>query len=454
MSPGRSFFLNRINAQLAILILASLLVIHAVITASIFFSNRWNNAAAFDGDPAEFVSLVRLVAGTPADWRAPLLKQIAHSFPDLKLQAATVMPPPRNGAGVDRRLDFLNQRLSPVFHVVAAPSVARSGRDAAMFDVAVRLPDGTALKASLRPREGLPFLIGPITLTVLFIVISVTLLGLWAARALHRPLSRFAKAADGFDLDGEITELPERGPEEIRAVAKAFNQMRERIKKLVDDRTRMLAAMGHDLRTPITRLRLRSEFIAEKELRAQMLRDLDQMRAMTDGVLSFLRDEQTREAATSMDLATTLQTVCDQFADLGHAVTYEGPAHVRISGRPDDLQRAVANLVDNATRYGTHTVVRLTRSADCVCIAVEDDGPGIPDVRKDAMLEAFVRGEAARTMDDRSGFGLGLSIARIIAEAHGGALALRDRTQHGLIACITLPAAGLQMQTAVAAKVA
>jgi HAMP domain-containing protein len=321
MSPGRSFFLNRINAQLAILILASLLVIHAVITASIFFSNRWNNAAAFDGDPAEFVSLVRLVAGAPADRRAPLLKQIAHSFPDLKLQAATVMLPPRNGAGVDRRLDFLNQRLSPGFHVVAAPSVARSGRDAAMFDVAVRLPDGTALKARLRPRAGLPFLIGPITVTVLFIVISVTLLGLWAARALHRPLSRFAKAADGFDLDGEITELPERGPEEIRAVAKAFNQMRERIKKLVDDRTRMLAAMGHDLRTPITRLRLRSEFIAENELRAQMLRDLDQMRAMTDGVLSFLRDEQTREAATSMDLATTLQTVCDQFADLGHAVT-------------------------------------------------------------------------------------------------------------------------------------
>ena len=157
--------------------------------------------------------------------------------------------------------------------------------------------------------------------TLLFVVVSVTLLGLWATRALRTPLSGFAKAAEGFSLDGTIAALPERGPEEIRAVARAFNRMRERIRKLVDDRTRLLAAMGHDLRTPITRLRLRSEFIADEDLRRQMLRDLDQMKAMTDGVLSFLRDGRAaRERRPSVDVASLLQTVCDQFADMGHAV--------------------------------------------------------------------------------------------------------------------------------------
>ena len=218
--------------------------------------------------------------------------------------------------------------------------------------------------------------------------------------------------------------------------------MRERIRKLVDDRTRMLAAMGHDFRTPITRLRLRSEFIADEELRGQILRDLDQMMTMSDSALSFLRDGQAHEDATAIDVATSLQTICDQFSDLGHTVTYRGPDHFTLVARPSDLHRAVANLVDNAVRYGSNTQVRLSRDEAALRIDVEDDGPGIPDACKTAMLEAFVRGDEARTMDDRAGFGLGLSIARAIAAAHGGTLTLHDRVPHGLIARITLPATG------------
>jgi signal transduction histidine kinase len=323
--------------------------------------------------------------------------------------------------------------------VVLLPAAAQSG-DAAPA-LAIRMPDGGVLTAQLPAHGEPPRLAGPLSFTLMFVVVSVTLLALWATRALRTPLSGFAKAAEGFSLDGDVAALPERGPEEIRAVAKAFNRMRDRIKKLVDDRTRLLAAMGHDLRTPITRLRLRSEFIGDEELRRQMLRDLDQMKAMTDGVLSFLRDGQTREAVTAIDIASVLQTVCDQYTDMGYAVFYEGPAHLTLAARPDDLQRAVANLVDNAVRHGASTVLRLAATAETAMIEVEDDGPGIPDERKDAMLEAFVRGEEARTMDDRSGFGLGLSIARTIAEAHGGTLTLHGRTPHGLIARITLQGA-------------
>jgi signal transduction histidine kinase len=171
---------------------------------------------------------------------------------------------------------------------------------------------------------------------------------------------------------------------------------------------------------------------------------------MTDDALSFLRDGQNREAITTIDLASGLQTVCDQFPDLGYDVTYDGSAHLTAPARPDDLQRAVTNLVDNATRYGTHTVVRLAAEPMEFQIEVEDDGPGILESPKEALPEAFVRGEPARTMDDRAGYGLGLSIA----QAHSGQFTLHDRMPHCLIARITLPVDAQQADTALAAKVA
>ena len=440
MSFARPQFLNRISGQMTILILVSLLAIHVVITAGIFLSHRFEGSRVLDDGLGEVVLLVKLVAAAPpCAERTRLLMQIARTYPNLEIKIAAAMPPLDGRPDAEPPLRYLEQRLGPGFQVAIGRAAAQPTKAAPML--AVHLPDGEMLTARLPPHPRLPPLGGPISITILFVVISATLLGIWATRALRTPLSGFAKAAEGFSLDGDIAKLPERGPEEIRAVARAFNRMRERIKTLVDDRTRLLAAMGHDLRTPITRLRLRSEFIVDEELRAHMLRDLDQMKSMTDGVLSFLREGQAREPATTIDIASVLQTVCDQFADMGHDVTYQGPDHATLTARPDDLQRAVSNLVDNATRHAGKTVVGLAADAAGTRIEVKDDGPGIPDERKDTMLEAFVRGNEARTMDDRAGFGLGLSIARAIAEAHGGALTLHDRAPHGLIARITLPAA-------------
>jgi signal transduction histidine kinase len=276
-------------------------------------------------------------------------------------------------------------------------------------------------------------------MTLLFAIISVTLLGLWAARALTAPLSSLAKAAESFSLNGAAAPLPERGPEEIRSVAKAFNRMRERITALIDDRTKMLAAISHDLRTPITRMRLRSEFIEDDVNRNRMLRDLDQMRSMLESVLSFLRNDRKLESKTLVDIATTLQLVTDQFADMGHKVAYDGPEHALATVRPDDLHRSITNLVENAVRFGAEATIRLRMSSDIVTIDIEDDGPGISDARKDVMLEPFVRGDDARNMDEAAGFGLGLSIAHAVVLAHGGELSLNDRQPHGLMVRIQLP---------------
>ncbi|RAI37911.1 hypothetical protein CH338_14510, partial [Rhodoplanes elegans] len=303
--------------------------------------------------------------------------------------------------------------------------------------VTVRLRDGTALSATVAPRRRPPF--GPLQVSILILASLVTVLSGWAALALTRPLRAFATAAEAFRPDGEIVPLPERGPQEIRIAARTLNEMRARVKAMVEERSRMLAAVGHDLRTPITRLRLRSEFIEDDSLRTQALADLDQMRGMVESLLVFMRSGQSARAPVMVDLTASLTTVCDQFADLGHAVTYSGPDHAAIMGHPDDLQRAVTNLVDNAVRYAGRATVRLNLARDRVEIDVEDDGPGIPAAQKAAMLRPFARGESARSMDGTTGFGLGLSIAQVVAVAHGGTLALLDACPHGLVARITLP---------------
>jgi signal transduction histidine kinase len=163
------------------------------------------------------------------------------------------------------------------------------------------------------------------------------------------------------------------------------------------------------------------------------------MSSMVESVLHFLRDGQRREKSVMLDLATSLQTVCDQFVDLGYEVTYDGPDHVVVRAQADELQRAVTNLVDNAVRHGGKADLQVRLTPPVVTLTVEDAGPGIPGADKESMFEPFVRGDSARGMNGKTGFGLGLSIARSVIEAHGGTLTLLDRHPHGLIARITLP---------------
>jgi signal transduction histidine kinase len=172
------------------------------------------------------------------------------------------------------------------------------------------------------------------------------------------------------------------------------------------------------------------------------------MRSMLESVLSFLRNDRKLESMTLVDVASTLQLVTDQFADMGHKVVYEGPEHAMAMVRPDDLHRSVTNLAENAVRFGAEATIRLSLTSDTMTIDVEDDGPGISDERKDVMLEPFVRGDDARNMDDVTGFGLGLSIAHAIVLAHGGELSLHDRKPHGLIVRIELPLRQSGLQSA------
>jgi signal transduction histidine kinase len=423
--------LRGISGQIAALVIASIVAIHLILTTTFFVHRPDQPDPSIDRGHSQLLTVAQLLGTASAAERPRLLADIANAFPQLDIQ----MLPPDSAAAGDAdnpELRSLRRRLGNSYRTFPLAK----GEDTSN-KVGIALPDGAMISARLLRQR--PFWQGPWTLTLMFAVVSVTLLSLWAARALTAPLSSFAKAAEDFSLNGAAAPLPERGPEEIRSVAKALNRMRERITTLIDDRTKMLAAISHDLRTPITRMRLRAEFIEDDAHRSRMLRDLEQMRSMLEAVLSFLRNDRKLESMTLVDIASTLQLVTDQFADMGHKVAYDGPEHAMATVRPDDLHRSVTNLVENAVRYGAEATIRLRVSPETATIEVEDDGPGISDARKEVMLEPFVRGDDARNMDEAAGFGLGLSIARTIAIAHHGALSLNDRQPHGLIVRIQLP---------------
>lgn len=438
----RVLSLRGIGAQMAALVVVSIVALHLIITAT-FLIHRPDRPEPSDRWHTQLAAAAQLLGHAPASERPRLQADIARAFPQLSVGDL----PANTGTLTETDTPSLHalRRLGAGYRVLSLPG--DTGRDGDTRRVAIRLPDGTMFAANLMPDQRMrPLWGGPWMMTVLFAVISVTLLGLWAAWALTAPLSSFVKAAETFSLNGAAAPLPERGPEEIRSLAKALNRMRERITALIDDRTKMLAAISHDLRTPITRMRLRAEFIEDETHRHRMLRDLDQMRSMLESVLSFLRNDRKLEEMTLVDIASTLHLVTDQFVDMGHKVNYEGPQHAMATARPADLHRCITNLVDNATRFGGEVTVRLDVRSDRLVVDIEDDGPGISDAHKATVLEPFVRGDQARNMDEAEGFGLGLSIANAIVLAHVGTLSLHDRKPHGLVVRIELPGRQQQLQ--------
>ena len=302
----------------------------------------------------------------------------------------------------------------------------------------VRLTDGSWLDISVGHR-----LHGPPGLIAFVAVIAVVALGLaglavLVSRRVTAPLGRFSAAAQRLGTDVDAPPMDESGPTEIREAAEAFNQMQLRIRRFVEDRTGMLAAISHDLRTMLTRFRLRAEYIDDDEQRAKALSDLAEMQAMLDATLSFARDDAAAEPRTSVDLSSLLQTLCDDLADAGQPVAYEGPHRVTIECRPASLGRALANLIDNAVKYGGEAVVDLRDGGHEVAIGIADRGPGIPEADRDKVFAPFQRIERSRSRET-GGTGLGLALARDIVRGHGGDITLEDRDGGGLVARVVLP---------------
>ena len=308
---------------------------------------------------------------------------------------------------------------------------------------AFHLPDTGWLHIAIEPEPIRPW--HSPTFLAAFLLMTMTAAGLtlWAVRRLTAPVRVLAAAAEALGRDVNAVPLPEHGPTETATAAIAFNTMAGRIRRFVSDRTEMLTAMGHDLRTPITRLKLRAEFIDDDELRAKILGDLDEMEAMVSATLAFGRDARADEPVSAVDLAELLRTILDETGDarpeaVEHLV-YRGPPHQTVRARPLALKRAFSNLVSNAVSYGGSALVTLPPPVNgAVAVTIEDNGPGIAPADLERVFEPFRRLEHSRNRET-GGMGLGLPIARNMLRAHGGDVTLANRPEGGLRATVSLP---------------
>ncbi len=432
-----------IAGRLGLLLLAALAVF-CLAAALVYLDERRDRAVDNFGRAmsVRMTAMVELLEETPADGRQRLQTVLSERRFRVRLlsgrpQGLEWLPPDRVDVDAARYLQVLQPR--PVLmRLGGAGPKDRHGRP--RIAVAVALEDGAWAEFIIRrpywPRSGPLIWLG---LTALLVVGALV----WGAHRMTRPLRRFAEAADRLGLDAGPPPLPERGPRELRNATRAFNRMTARIRRLVDDRTLMLAAVSHDLKTMLTRLRLRAEFIEDVEQKEKAAADLDEMQAMLEATLSFARDDVADEHPVAVDLAAMLQSLATDLADAGRAASYDGPDRLTLRGRPVALRRVFQNLIDNALRYGEEAGVSLRQADGWAEVQIDDRGPGIPPELRERVFDPFFRVEASRSRDT-GGSGLGLAVVRAIVQRHDGEIALEDRPGGGLRVRVSLPLGGLE----------
>ena len=326
----------------------------------------------------------------------------------------------------------------PMGGPMAGPGMHRFPPNGVAFLVQVRLQDGTWAIFDTQITQESASLPWRVLLTLAILLVAVLLLSYGAVRWVTRPLQLLATAADELGQDINRPPLPEGGPIEVSRAAHAFNTMQTRLVRFIDERTRLLAAMSHDLKTPLTRMRLRAELLEDGALREKFEKDLVEMEAMVTQTLEFMRGLSRREPAQLVDIMGLLESLQADNEAMGRNVAVEGRIARPWSGSPQLLKRCVSNLVDNAVLYGQRAAIRVDDGPEQLTIRVRDHGPGIPEGEIDKVFEPFHRLEGSRSRET-GGTGLGLSIARSIAQECGGDIRLRNRDDGGLEAILSLP---------------
>ncbi|WP_202812133.1 ATP-binding protein [Sulfuricella sp. T08] len=325
-------------------------------------------------------------------------------------------------------------------HEVNAPYRAESihPRQKTAFTVETHLQDGTTVSLDALP-TGQAFPLPPrLLLNLLILLAAVIVLSLLAVRLATRPLNTLASAAEKLGNDINSPPLLETGPTEVRRAAHAFNTMQSRLASYIQERTRILAAMSHDLKTPITRLRLRAELLEDDELRVKFAKDLEEMESMVAATLDFMRGVDNPEPLQPMDIMALLESLQADAAEIGHEVRLQGIAAQPYPCKPTALKRCLSNLIDNAIKYGKSATVIVNDDDKQLQIHILDHGQGIPEAELERVFEPFYRLENSRSRDT-GGTGLGLGIARNIAQMHGGELVLKNKAGGGLEVILTLP---------------
>lgn len=461
------FLPKSLFGQTLLILLAGLIVSHAI-GSWLYTTDREQAVRTIGGFAVaqRIANLTRLVQDAPREWR----ERMVSALSDQTFRVSLAAQPPSMPADLENDpasqaiKDFLTQQVPS--GLGREPRVAISAPDGPPFSgfhpmmghgpmmhgfgpfgavgvfrnlqVAMPLPDGQWLIFATAVPESGPgfsrqFLISMALMAVIILGVSV-----WVVRRVTTPLSSLAAAAERLGRDVTAPPLPETGTIETRQASRAFNDMQVRLRNLIENRTRMLAAISHDLRTPLTLLRLRAENVEDAQEREKMLGTIAEMNTMIDATLKFARDEILAEPQRPTDITALLQSISDDMSDAGRPVTMKAAGSVIYGCRPSALKRAFTNLIDNAVKYGKAAHVAIAESPTAIEITIDDEGPGIPEQELSRVFEPFYRLEESRNQDT-GGIGLGLAIAQSIVQSHGGTLTLSNRPHSGLRATIALP---------------
>jgi signal transduction histidine kinase len=443
--------------QMLLLMGAALLVAQLVNFAALLNEQQKLSLAQNEG-PAifRFAQVAAAVAQAPPAERAIVLRnQPAGPGMIFRLGRGSVVGKaglPRD-AEVERRLDgALRDAALPLLQVRGAVRIEAGspppGPHRPLFPgpeqrkvvlLSAQLDDGTWLNGRLPAPHFDHWLVHRLLVATGFLFLLVFAAVFWIARRLAAPLRDLTAAAEGFD-GGEGPPVPERGPSDVRAAIAAFNAMRRRTLGLLDEKDRMLGAIGHDLRTPLASIRIRAENMGPEEERARLVATLEEMHATLEDILVLARTGRSAEPPRPMDVAALADSIVEELRDLGRPAEFVPSPRTVLAVRPNLLRRALRNLADNAIAYGGSATLRVEEGDKAVRLIVEDNGPGIPLERLAEVLEPFRRLESSRNRES-GGAGLGLAIAQAVAAAHGGRLELANLSAGGLSAVLILPRA-------------
>ncbi|MBA1302545.1 ATP-binding protein [Pseudomonas carnis] len=433
---------DTLNRRIALTILAAMLASLALNALFVQVAGVWARPPIDrTGLLEQMAATLKVIEAAPA----PLRSHLAAAASDARLQVTWHTDPvdfglPSGGnvlqAGEVPGIQALfgTGRTIQVY----SPDDWPRGSPDAHYVALVQLLDGSWL--SFIPPERSWGLSAPTRIAVIIILgLIATLLVAWVAtRQLAKPLQRFASAARRFGGDLRAPPIDIEGPDEIRQATIAFNTMQAQIQHFIGERTQMLAAISHDLRAPLTRIRLRCEFMEDLDHQHKLIRDVEEMQSMINAALAFFRDDTVLEHSTAFDLSELLQTIIDDYRDQQPVVDFRGPPHLVYHGRPLALKRVVVNLLENAAKYARHPSIALSVDDQRVRIEVSDEGPGIPEADLERVFDPFFRLETSRNRNT-GGVGLGLSAARAIVREQGGELSLSNRRDSGLAARVELP---------------
>ncbi|MCD8524940.1 MAG: ATP-binding protein [Gammaproteobacteria bacterium] len=417
----KKLFSGGISASSALIVLTLIVITHIIATYVVTDRSRvLTHRADRDEVIQKIVNTIQLVVATPVENR----QHAINALEDPTLLASLTETP-------EYSLNFSELSFWAISRAL------HNNLDS--FKISIKLDQAQWL--NLRATVYSRFLLMQFLLIVLeLIVFGAILFAAWSIHRFTGPLRQFKHAADQLGMDLHAKPLSIYGPNIVRETAQAMNTMQKRIQELIKDRTLMLAAISHDLRTPITRLKLRAQFIDNEELVEKIIHDLDEMESMISQTLSFAREDYSSKNKSKLDLVSILQSLCDDMHDMGHIVSLQTPEKkIPFLGRHLSLKRALSNIITNAIKYGHSADISINQNDQYITITVQDYGNGIPDNDLENVFKPFYRVDNSRSRNSTNGVGLGLAVAKEIIQHHGGTIQLSNQKNAGLCVTIILP---------------